>query len=64
MGVRKYICVYLVCVSNVYVFALQAKMNLSFKHVIFIPVYVCTFRLVLVLASALLYFTALLCSWG
>lgn len=55
---------FILCVSNVNVFALQAKMNLSFKHVIFIPVYVCTFRLVLVLASALLYYTALLCSWG
>lgn len=55
---------YLSCVSNVYVFALLAKMNLCFKHVIFIPVYVHSFQLVLVFGRALLYFTAWLCNRG
>lgn len=52
------------CVSSVYFFALPAKMNLCFTYVIFIPVYACNFRLVLLFGSVLLYFTFLLCSRG
>lgn len=55
---------FILCVSNVYFFALLAKMNLCFTYVIFIPVYVCSFGLVLLFGSVLLYFTALLCSRG
>lgn len=52
------------CVPSVYSFAPLAKMNLSFTYVIFIPVYACSFRLVLLFGSVILYFTAELCSRG